>query len=528
MADQLDLLWPVLIPITTAALAACFWYNIKAQRIISFIGLVLLFAASVKLTMTVVEQGVIAKQFGGWAPPFGISFVADPLAAALVAITGLLALTVGIFGFYDVRARHERAGFYPLFHGMITGVNGAFLTGDAFNLYVWFEVMLITSLGLLVISRSREQLDGTIKYGILNLFGTILFLIGLALLYGAAGTLNMADLARVLPGMTMTPGLMTAAMLFLAAFAIKAGLFPLFFWLPASYHTATFAVGAIFAGLLTKVGVYATFRTFTLLFLIEGETLRYVFTFIAAMTMITGVFGAAVQWNIRRILSFHIISQIGYMLMGLAIATPIAWAGASFYIIHHIIVKANLFLLAGAIRAAGGSDDLRKTGGLLKSHPWLAVLFLIPALSLAGLPPLSGFWAKFLVIDASLRAEYYGLAAVALVVGVLTLFSMMKIWMEAFWKASPVKPSRRRHVPLAFIIPIAMLGAVTMTIGLFADPFVTYARNAAEVLVDPPLYIAPVFGAEAAAEAGALIAGEAVEAEMIDNGPVDGVEEEVR
>ncbi len=517
MADQLDLLWPVLIPITTAALAACFWYNIRAQRIISFIGLVLLFAASVKLTMTVVEQGVIAKQFGGWAPPFGISFVADPLAAALVAITGLLALTVGIFGFYDVRARHERAGFYPLFHGMITGVNGAFLTGDAFNLYVWFEVMLITSLGLLVISRSREQLDGTIKYGVLNLFGTILFLIGLALLYGATGTLNMADLARVLPGMTMTPGLMTAAMLFLAAFAIKAGLFPLFFWLPASYHTATFAVGAIFAGLLTKVGVYATFRTFTLLFLIEGETLRYVFTFIAAMTMITGVFGAAVQWNIRRILSFHIISQIGYMLMGLAIATPIAWAGASFYIIHHIIVKANLFLLAGAIRAAGGSDDLRKTGGLL-----------IPALSLAGLPPLSGFWAKFLVIDASLRAEYYGLAAVALVVGVLTLFSMMKIWMEAFWKASPVKPSRRRHVPLAFIIPIAMLGAVTMTIGLFADPFVTYARNAAEVLVDPPLYITPVFGAEAAAEAGALIAGEAVEAEVIENGPVDGVEEEVR
>jgi multicomponent Na+:H+ antiporter subunit D len=279
--------------------------------------------------------------------------------------------------------------------------------------------------------------------------------------------------------------------LFLAAFGIKAALFPVFFWLPASYHTASFAVAAIFAGLLTKVGVYALFRVFTLLFQMEGD-LRTIVAVVAAGTMVFGVFGAAIQWNVRRILSFHIISQIGYMLMGLAIATPAALMGGIFYIIHHIIVKANLFLLAGAIRHAAGTDDLKKTGGLLRSHPWLAVLFLIPALSLAGLPPLSGFWAKLLVIDPALRAGEYWLAAVALVVGLLTLFSMSKIWMEAFWKEAPIKRTVPRKVPVALIVPIVLLAGVTITIGLFAQPFVTFAESAAAVLVDPSKYIAAV------------------------------------
>ncbi len=234
------------------------------------------------------------------------------------------------------------------------------------------------------------------------------------------------------------------------------------------------------------------------MFEMEGGGLREIVAVVAALTMITGVFGAAIQWNIRRILSFHIISQIGYMLMGLAIATPIALAGAVFYIVHHIIVKANLFLLAGAIRKASGTDDLRRSGGLLKSHPWLAVLFLIPALSLAGIPPLSGFWAKFLVIDASFRDESYWLAAVALVVGGLTLFSMSKIWMEAFWKAPMRVRVTKRRVPVAMVAPIVLLGAVTLVIGLFADPFVEYARTASAVLVDPTDYIAAVFPGAAA------------------------------
>jgi len=492
-ATALLVLWPVLIPIATAALTAALWKSPVAQRWIGLASLVLLLVASLALTAAVMSEGVIAKQFGSWSAPFGITFVADPLSAAMVAISGVLALAVGIFALSDIRPRHERNGFHPLFHGLIAGVNGAFLTGDIFNLYVWFEVMLITTLGLLVIQRGKAQIDGALKYAAMNLFGTILFLIAVALLYGATGTLNMADLARILPQMEMSPGLTASALLFLAAFGIKAGVFPLFFWLPASYHTAPIAISALFAGLLTKVGVYAAFRVFTLMFEMDGGGLREIVAVVAAMTMITGVFGAAIQWDVRRILSFHIISQIGYMLMGLAIATPIALAGAVFYIVHHIIVKANLFLLAGAIHKASGTNDLRKSGGLLKSHPWLAVLFLIPALSLAGLPPLSGFWAKFLIIDASLRDDAWWLAAVALGVGALTLFSMSKIWMEAFWKAPLLVRATPRRVPVAFVVPIVALGAVTLAIGLFADPFVEYARTATEVLVDRTQYIAAVF-----------------------------------
>lgn len=293
--------------------------------------------------MQCIARGFLAIRFGDWAAPFGIVFVADALAAAMVAITGILAAAVMTFGLADIRRCEEQAGFHPLLLGMLAGVNGAFLTGDIFNLYVWFEVMLITAMGLLAIGRNRAQLDATVRYAILNLFSTLLFLTGVALLYGATGTLNMSDLARVLPQTEPSINLTLSALLLLCGFGIKAGYFPLFFWLPASYHTASITVSAIFAGLLTKVGVYACLRVFTLIFSVEDSGIREIVAVLAAGTMLFGVFGAAVQWDVRRILSFHIVSQIGYMLLGLAISTQAALTGAIFYILHHIIMKANLF-----------------------------------------------------------------------------------------------------------------------------------------------------------------------------------------
>jgi multicomponent Na+:H+ antiporter subunit D len=504
MSRDLAIVLPVLIPIATAAITACLWNSHVAQKRVGLVSLFALLCSSFYLLAIVADAGVVAKQFGAWKAPFGISFVADPLSAALVTISGILGFCVGVFALRDVSARHQRNGFHPLYHGLLAAVNGAFLTGDIFNLYVWFEVMLVTSIGLLVIGRTRDQVAGALKYAALNLFGTILFLSGVALLYGATGTLNMAHLAQILPNTQMSPGLMASAMLLLCGFAIKMGLFPVFFWLPASYPSAPIAVGALFAGLLTKVGVYAAFRVFTLLFTVEASGLRETLAVIAALTMLVGVFGAVIQWDMRRILTFHIISQIGYMLMGLAIATPLALAGGIFYVVHHIIVKANLFLLAGAIYHASGTHDLRKSGGLLRSHPWLAVLFLIPALSLAGLPPFSGFWAKFLVIDATMRDGAHWLAAVALLAGILTLFSMTKIWNEAFWKTPALVRKQPRRVPMAFVAPIAALGAITMAIGLFAEPFVTYSRAAAAVLVDTTAYVAAVFPAPAISSLGGM------------------------
>lgn len=486
------LLWPVTVPLLASALCATLWTQPRMQRWVSMAALVLMAVASLGLLVEVMDGDVLSVTFGGWSAPFGISFVADRLGAAMVAITGILALAVGIFGLGDIRRRQEHAGFYPLLHGMLAAVNGAFLTGDIFNLYVWFEIMLITAMGLLVINRTRAQLDGTLKYAALNLFSTLLLLLAIAIVYGVSGTLNLADLARVLPDAQESVALSLAAVLFLVGFGIKAGYFPLFFWLPASYHTASITVAAIFAGLLTKVGVYACFRVFTLLFE-SGAGLREVVAVMAAGTMLFGVFGAAVQWDIRRILSFHIISQIGYMLLGLALATPLALAGAIFYIIHHIIVKANLFLIAGAIYRATGTYDLRKAGGLMSSHPLLACLFAIPALSLAGIPPLSGFWAKYMVIDASFQAQSNWLAAVGLFVGLLTVFSMSKIWIEAFWKSPPLQRTNPRSVPAVMLAPIAMLGLLTLWIGLQPEAFVLYANAAGDALLNPQAYVGAVF-----------------------------------
>lgn len=505
MTDSMTIAAPILIPLIAAALCAVFWRSASIQRVISLASSVLLLAAAVWLLRTVTTQGIIASNMGGWQAPFGITMVADTFSAVMVVITAIMGMAVAIYSVaYPDTAAREAAGFHPLFQGMIFGVTGAFMTGDLFNLYVWFEVMLITSFGLLVLGGRRDAIDGGVKYVALNLVATTVFLIAIGLLYGVAGTLNMADLSGKL-ALVENQGLVTViGLLFLLAFGMKGAVFPLFFWLPASYHTAPMPIAAIFAALLTKVGVYAIIRAFTLIFTEDVGFFSNAIALIAAATMITGVLGAAAHYDIRRILSFHIISQIGYMLMGLAIYTPLAVAGAILYIVHHIVVKANLFLIAGAIRQAGGSFQLKKLGGLYHTRPLLGVLFLIPALSLAGIPPFSGFWGKLLVIDASLQAEHYALAGVALCVGLLTLYSMIKIWLEAFWKpvpeegstyggAVPVTLSRLRFAVM--LTPIVGLAAMTMTIGIWTEPFVALAGDAAAQLLDPRAYIAAVMGA---------------------------------
>jgi len=399
--------------------------------------------------------------------------------------------------------------FHTLYQGLLLEVAGAFLTGEIFNLYVWFEVMLISSFGLLVLDGTRAQLDAGVKYVALNLVATTLFLISVAFLYGATGTLNMADLSLALPEVENRGLVTTLAVVFLLAFGCKAAVFPLFFWLPAAYHTASAPVAAIFAALLTKVGVYAIIRSQTLLFSGEDAVIGPLIGAIAALTMVTGVLGAAAHFDIRRILSFHIISQIGYMLVGLAIATPLAIAGSVLYVLHHIVVKANLFLVAGAIRQAGGSFELKRIGGLFRGAPLLAILFLIPALSLAGLPPLSGFWAKLVVVESSLDAGDIALAATALLVGLLTLYSMVKIWNEAFWKPAPADAERpsaaewrdARRMRVAMLAPVAGLAAITLSIGLYAEPFVDFSLRAAEQLITRTDYIAAVLGDEPMATA---------------------------
>lgn len=486
---------PIAIPFATACLAF-FYRTTPTGRWISVIGSFGQLVVAILLMSAVLRDGVVSAQMGSWHAPFGITLVADLLAAVMVLITAIIACAIAIFALADVNEAKERLGYHALFNVLIAGVTGAFVTGDLFNLYVWFEVMLIASFGLLVLGGRPEQIDGGVKYVALNLVSTIMFLTGIGLLYGATGTLNMADLASAVD--KVDPPLLTAiSVLFMIAFGVKAAVFPLFFWLPAAYHTPAFAVSALFAGLLTKVGVYALIRMFTLIFDHDVGYTHQILLWVAALTMVTGVLGAAAQNDIRRILSFHIISQIGYMILGLALATPLAIVGTIFYLVHHIIVKANLFLIAGIVDRTAGSTDLTRIGGLYKSAPLLACLFVVPAFSLAGFPPLSGFWAKFLLVKAAIEIDAWVIAAVALLVGLLTIYSMTKIWGAAFWTPHPDgRDPHLESIPakdrFALLLPVTALAVLTVIIGVMPEPFIALAQASAEQLLDTSAYVQAV------------------------------------
>jgi multicomponent Na+:H+ antiporter subunit D len=488
------LIWPIILPMAGGAAAVLFRKNLRRSQILVLGGAGLHLIAAGLLLFEVNRRGIIATQVGNWPAPYGITLVADRLSAAMVMITAVINLAVTAYSRIDIGIDLVRRGHYCLLSILVTGICGAFLTGDVFNLYVWFEVMLMASFGLLVLGQSRSQLDGGVKYVTINLFATLLFLTAIGLLYGSTGTLNMADLNAKIPQIA-NRGLSTAlAVLFLAAFGIKAAIFPLFFWLPAAYHTPPVSVSALFSGLLTKVGIYALIRFFTLVFAGDNTFLNYLLPALAALTMITGVLGAAAQMEFRRILSFHIISQVGYMVLGLALHTRLALAGTIFYLIHHIVVKANLFLVSGIVRQLQGSFQLARLGGLYRRNGWIAALFFIPAFSLAGFPPLSGFWAKMVLIRASLEIHRFELAVVAAVVGLLTVYSMTKIWTEVFWKPAPESvPAAEQQVvrnsSAWMVAPVAGLTLLTILIGLGAEYVFQFAMQAAEDLGDPARYI---------------------------------------
>jgi len=489
---------PVVLPLLSAALLLVLRYRLAVQRVVSTASTAVAVVVAALLLATVQRDGIVAVQYGGWDAPFGISFVADHLAAIMVLITAIMALATAVYALRDIDAEREASGYHPLAQVLLVGINGAFLTGDVFNLYVWFEVLLIASFVLLTLGNKRSQLEGGIKYVSVNLLSSMLFLASIGLLYGLTGTLNMADLAVVLP--EHDPALVTTiAMMFMVAFGIKAAVFPLFFWLPSSYHTPPIAVSAFFAGMLTKVGVYALIRSFTLLFTGDIGYTHTILLWVGAVTMVTGVITAAAQSDVRKILSFHIISQIGYMIAALALYTPLALAGAIFYLIHNIIAKANLFLIAGIAQRMTGSFDLDRIGGLFKRAPFLSALFLLAALGLAGIPPLSGFWAKLLVVLAAFEAQVWWIAGVGLAVGLFTLFSMTKIWQYAYWKPAPSDMREgARPSPLLYA-PVVALAALTLLLGLWSEPLIALGDAAASELMAPERYVEAVLGSDAAA-----------------------------
>lgn len=500
---------PVLLPLFSGAASLLFWRSRTAQRVIAVAGMLGLLGISIKLFDTAWAQGYVTMQLGSWPAPFGITFIADVFSALMVLLAAGIGLLVAVYSLVTAGRGHEAFGYYALMHLLLAGCIGAFLTGDIFNLYVWFEVMLVASFALLTLGGERAQMEGAIKYVTLNLLASVIFLSATGLTYGLLGTLNMADIALRLDAAEHQGMVEVLAVMYMVAFAIKAAAFPLFFWLPASYHTPPVAVSALFAGLLTKVGVYALFRVMTLLFDQSMDYLQPILLWCAALTMVTGVLGAAAQYEFRRILSFHIVSQIGYMLLGLALYTPLAVAGGVFAVMHNIVVKTNLFLISGVAHRLQGTYRLKRMGGLYRRCPWLAVAFFLCAFSLAGLPPLSGFFAKFMLIRAGIEAGAWAVTATALAVGLMTLYSMVKIWNEVFWKDQPengeAASGSAGETPgqgsmALMYLPVLLLALGTLLIGVFAEPLVRMVNIIASQLLNASGYIDAVLGENAAAQ----------------------------
>jgi multicomponent Na+:H+ antiporter subunit D len=483
----------VLLPLVAAAVDLLAIRRPVVQRVTSIVALASTLVLAIALVAQVEgDDAALATTLGGWSGRIGITYVVDRLAGLMlvVALGSLLVVLVFAMG---ARARDERSPYYhPAYMVLSAGVAAAFVAGDLFHLFVAFEVLLTASYVLLTLEGRPSQIRSGTTYVVLNVVESLVLLMAVGLVYAATGTLSMADLPAALA--ELDPGVRTGLhLLLLIAFGIKAAVFPLFFWLPDAYPTAPSPVTAVFAGLLTKVGVYCLIRTQTLLFPGEARTLLLI---VAGLTMIIGVLGAIAQSDIKRILSFHIVSQIGYMVFGLAMGGAAAIAATVFYVAHHIPVKTSLFLVEGIIERSAGTGTLDRIGGLARRSAPLALLFAVPALSLAGLPPFSGFLSKLGLILEGVHQREYALVAAALVGSLLTLVSMTKIWLGAFWGEPPADAADpgdgllRRYPTMAG--STAALVAVTLAVAIGAGPLFGFCQRAADDLTTPGRYQAAV------------------------------------
>ncbi len=484
---------PILVPLTTAAILLLAPKRPLLQRWVALIGSTVLLGSAIVVFRRVAGEGIQVLQIGGWPAPFGITLVADLLAAMLVLAVGVVGVAIATAAFAGVDPRREAFGYHSLVQILLMGVAGAFLTGDLFNLYVWFEVMLVASFVLMALHRTSAQVEAAFKYVTINLIASSIFLTALGLLYGAAGTLNLADLARVWPTMR-TPGIdIVLAVLFVMAFSIKAGLFPLFFWLPASYHTPPAAIGAAFAGLLTKVGVYALVRIFTLLFQTAPPALFTLLLVMSIATMVIGLVAALNERDFRRVLSFNLVGHIGYTTASLSLMTPAALSGALFYVLHHIVVITNLFLVSGVLLRLRRTTDMARLGGLYRSQPLFSALAIVPIFSLAGVPPMSGFLCKLAILEGAFDAGAYWVGGAVLVVGLLTLLSMGRTWSDAFWR--PAAEERDMASPgTPLLIAISGLSLVTLAMTFGAGRLFDLTSRAAHQLLQRDEYIRAVLG----------------------------------
>ncbi|WP_330476509.1 Na+/H+ antiporter subunit D [Terrabacter sp. C0L_2] len=433
---------PVLLPLLGAALTLAFRRSPRLQRSVSIAVLAAVVAVAGILVWQTDVNGPQVLWLGAWQEPLGISLVADRLSALMLLVSSIVTLLVLVFAIGQGQADSDDETesetpltiFHPTYLVLAAGVSNAFLAGDLFNLFVGFEILLFSSYVLITLGGSAARIHAGTTYVVVSLLSSALFLVGIAAVYAATGTVNLAQLAIRIGDLPSGVALVLQLSL-LTAFAIKAAVFPLSAWLPDSYPTAPAPVTAVFAGLLTKVGVYAIIRTQTLLF--PDSPLQGLLMWAALLTMVIGILGAVSQSGLKRILSFTLVSHIGYMIFGIALATPEGTAGAIFYVAHHITIQTALFLITGLVERLAGTTSLDRLGGLAVASPVLATLFFVSAMNLSGIPPLSGFLAKVGLLHAGIELGTplaWLLVVGGIVTSLLTLYALTKVWSQAFWR----------------------------------------------------------------------------------------------
>jgi multicomponent Na+:H+ antiporter subunit D len=485
---------PVVLMIGCGALLMMIRKSVRWHGIVAIGGLGLLVIMDAALLWRVAVHGPVTMVMGRWLPPFGIAFTADLFGAAMALAAAIVALAAAIFALADIDGSGRRYGFFPFLMLLMAGVSGAFLTGDIFNLYVWFEVLLISSFGLLILGSEPEQIDGALKYAVLNLVATTLFLIAVGYLYAIFGTLNMADIAQKAGELRETAPLVTLTTLFILAFGMKAAAFPVNFWLPASYHTPRIVVSALFGGLLTKVGIYALIRVTVMLFPVEREALSLILAVSAVLTMMLGAFGALAQTDLRRLIGYLVIAGIGNILAGVSIGTPAAISGAMLYALHSMVTMTALYVVAGRAAHLAGSWSLASLGGLYRQAPWFSAASLLLFLAAAGLPPLSGLWPKVALLKASLDIGAWWLGAAILLSAFLITLSLARVVLLAYWRPQPAAtPVGAVTNGWSSALPIGGLTLLVLWFGLLPEPILALSQAAADGLADPSAYILSVF-----------------------------------
>jgi len=487
---------PILLPVLTALGALLMGQPSRARRWMVGLSGVLQVGVALTLLFRNLEGQAFVMAVGNWSYRLGILLVVDTLAAVMITLATLVSLAAILYTFIETRLKTENPLRVPLMQFLVLGINLSFCTGDLFNLFVAFEVMLLASYALMTLEADNWSVKQAYPYLAINLVGGILFLCAAGLAYELFGTLNFADISVRVKDMGEDPRLMALVLLLMLVFCTKAGLFPLFYWLPNSYPTLPIPVAALIAGMLTKVGIYVLLRALGTVMPHNLEGAYQLLMVLAGLTMVLAILGAVARNFIRGILAFNLLSHIGFMALALSLFTPRSVAAGIYYMMHHILVMASLFLITGAAIYLNRTDELSRMGQLWKRKPWLGVLFLIQALSLAGVPPLSGFWGKYLIIEAALKHQAYWLVAAVLVASVLTLYSMLRIWHAAFWSANPKAQFRepnKKWVPLAGIG--GGLALISLAMGFGAEWFMQVAFFAADQLMDQSGYAELVMGA---------------------------------